>query len=73
MNDPWKTKPRSFKQMNRFERLSAAMYPDQSPHGKEAEAELRSEGWKTGQRLLSNHERGSCSPLGGSAVQPKRK
>jgi hypothetical protein len=63
--------------LSRREKLSAAMYPGLVTDKellKEMQTIARGEGKKLGTpKLLSNRERGSCSPLGGQAIQERTK
>jgi len=65
-----------FSKLTRDEKLAAAFYPQNaSPEDRQEMRNILSkEGWKgEGQKLIPDHVRGSCSPLGNQAVQQRKK
>ena len=75
-DDQFKRKKLSFNQLTRDEQLAAAFYPQNaSPEDRQEMRNILSkEGWKgEGQKLIPDHVRGSCSPLGNQAVQQRKK
>ena len=74
--DPPRVRDMPFKELPRFNKLASAFYPDQTTPEvwREMQSILRKEGWgKPGKPLLDPAIRGSVSPLGGTAVQPRKR